>query len=161
MFKWIKIVKNQYLGLWLIGLLLFAIQEVPYMIMPLIHLEANPIMDMPTNSLFLDICEKIFGVLSVAVMVLIVNKDNKLFSLRDKNEIAFFTTASALILMNYIGWVLYFCGLQSVSLMIIFIFALPPLYYLFIGLWRKNYFLVGVATVFFIIHLSNGLVNLL
>ena len=35
MFKWFKIVKNQYFGLWLIGLLLFAIQEIPYMIMPL------------------------------------------------------------------------------------------------------------------------------
>lgn len=161
MFKWFKIVKNQYLGFWFLGLVLFAIQEIPYMIMPLIPLDANPVMEMPTNSVFLDVCEKIFGVLSVAVMVLIVNKDNRFFSVKTKSEIAFFSVAAVIILMNFIGWILYYCGLQSVAIMIVFIFVLPPLYYLFIGLWRKNYFLVAVAVIFFIIHLSNGLVNLL
>ena len=161
MFKWFKIVKNQYFGLWLFGLLLFAIQEIPYMIMPLIPLEANPIMEMPTNSLFLDVCEKIFGVLCVAVMVLIVNKDTKLFSVKTKNEIAFFCVAAGVIALNFLGWILYFCGIQSVAVMIAFIFVLPPLYYLFIGLWRKNYFLVAVSGTFLIIHLSNAFVNLL
>lgn len=161
MFKWFKIVKNQYFGLWLIGLLLFAIQEIPYMVMPLISLETNPIMNMPTNSLFLDICEKIFGVLCIVVMVLIVNKESRLFSLHTKSEITFFAIAAGLILANFIGWILYFCGLQSIAIMMIFIFTLPPLYYLFIGLWRKNYFLVIAAGLFFIVHLSNAFVNLL
>lgn len=161
MFKWFKIVKNQYCGLWLIGLLLFAIQEIPYMVMPLIPIETNPVMEMPANLLFLDICEKIFGVLCVVVMVLIVNKDNKIFSVKTKNEIAFFSVAVGVIVLNFIGWILYFCGLQSVAVMIVFIFVLPPLYYLFIGLWRKNYFLVAVSGMFLIIHLSNAFVNLL
>ncbi|MDE7439214.1 MAG: hypothetical protein K2N23_01715 [Clostridia bacterium] len=161
MFKWFKIVKSQYLGFWAIGLLLFAIQEIPYMIMPLLHLETNPIMDMPTKSLFLDICEKIFGILCVAVMVLIVHKDNKLFSLNSKSEIAFFTIAVGLIVFNFIGWILYFCGMQSVAIVITFLFALPPLYYLFIGLWRKNYFLTAVGAIFFVIHLANAFTNLL
>lgn len=161
MFKWFKIIKNQYLGLWLIGLLLFAIQEIPYMIMPLIPLENNPVMQMPTNSIFLDICEKLLGILCVAVMVLIVHKDNKLFSIKTKNDIAFFSAAAGTIFLNFIGWAIYFCGFQSEAIIIVFIFALPPLYYLFIGLWRKNYFLVTVANLFFIIHLSNAFVNLL
>ena len=131
------------------------------MIMPIIPLETNPIMEMPTNSVFLDVCEKIFGVLSIAVMVLVVNKDNKFFSVKTKNEIAFFSVAVGLIVINFIGWILYFCGFQSVAVMITFIFLLPPLYYLFIGLWRKNYFLVAVAGIFFIVHLSNAFVNLL
>lgn len=161
MFKWVKIVKNQYLGLWLLGVVFFAVQELPYMIMPLIPLQTNPVMNMPTNSLFLDICEKIFGVLCVAVMILIVNKDNKLFSVKTKSEIVFFSAAIAMIALNFIGWILYFCGMQSVAIMIIFIFALPPLYYLFIGLWRKNYFLVGTGGLFFVIHLTNAFINLL
>ena len=161
MFKWVKLFKNQYFGLWLIGLLLFAIQEIPYMIMPLIPLETNPIMNMPENSMFLDICEKIAGVLCVAVMVLIVHKDNKLFSVRTKTEIAFFSAAAGAIALNFLGWILYFCGIQSVAVMILFLFALPPLYYLFIGLWRKNYVLVAVSGIFFVIHLSNAFVNLL
>lgn len=161
MFKWFRVVKNQYFGLWLIGLLLFAIQEIPYMIMPFLPLETNPIMEMPTNVLFLDVCEKISGVLSVAVMVFIVNRDNKLFSVRLKEEIAFFSAAVGAIVLNFIGWTLYFCGMQSVVVMIIFLFALPPLYYLFIGLWRKNYFLTAVSCIFFVVHLTNGFINLL
>lgn len=161
MFKWVKIIKNQYLGLWLIGVVLFTVQELPYMIMPLITLQSNPIMNMPTNSVFLDVSEKIFGILCVVVMVLIVHNDNKLFSVKTKNEIAFFSVATVAIALNFLGWILYFYGIQTVAIMIVFIFALPPLYYLFIGLWRKNYFLVGTAGLFFVIHLSNAFVNLL
>lgn len=140
---------------------MFAIQEIPYMIMPLLHLETNPIMAMPTNSLLLDICQNIFGVLCVMAMILIVNKDNELFAVKTKPEIIFFSLAAGVIVLNFLGWILYFCGLQSVVIMIIFLFAMPPLYYLFIGLWRKNYFLVALSSVFFVIHLTNGLINLL
>lgn len=161
MFKWIKIVKNQYLGLWLLGAAFFVVQELPYMIMPLIPLQANPIMNMPTNSLFLDVCEKLFGVMCVAVMILIVHKDNKLFSVKTKSEILFFSIAVGAIALNFIGWIIYFCGIQTVAIMIVFIFVMPPLYYLFIGLWRKNYFLVGTGAAFFVVHISNALVNLL
>ncbi len=160
MFKWLKIIKNQYLGLWLLGLLMFAIQELPYMIMPLIPLATNPVMEMPNSSVILDVFEKILGVLCVAVMILIVHKDNKLFSVKTKSEKIFFFVALGIIVLNFIGWILYFCGRQSVAVMIFFIFALPPLYYLFIGLWRKNYFLVAVSIPFFIVHLSNAFVNL-
>ncbi len=161
MFKWFKIFKNQYLGIWLLGLLLFAIQEVPYMIMPIIPLTTNPIMEMPVNSASLDICEKILGVLCVVIMVLIAHKDNKLFSVKSGAEKIFFFMAAGILVLNFIGWALYFCGRQDVAVMIVFIFALPPLYYLFIGLWRKNYFLVTVSGLFFIVHLSNAFVNLL
>lgn len=131
------------------------------MIMPLIPLRVNPIMNMPTNSVFLDVSEKIFGILCVVVMVLIVHNDNRLFSVKSKNEIAFFSAAAGVIALNFVGWILYFCGIQTVAVMIVFIFALPPLYYLFIGLWRKNYFLIGTAGLFFVIHISNAFVNLL
>ena len=161
MFKWFRIVKNQYFGLWIVALAVFAIQEIPYMVMPLIPLEANPVMNMPANSLFLDICEKILGVLCIVVMLLIVNKNSALFSVHTKSEIAFFSVAVGLIVANFVGWALYYCGLQSVAIMIVFIFALPPLYYLFVGLWRKNYFLVITAGLFFAVHLSNAFVNLL
>lgn len=161
MFKWFKIVKKQHFGFWAIGLLLFAIQELPYMVMPLLRLETNPIMNMPTRSLFLDVCEKIFGVLCIVTMIFVVNKESSLFAVKSKNEIAFFAVAVGIIALNFVGWTLYFCGLQSVTIMIIFLFALPPLYYLFVGLWRKNYFLVAVSSAFFAIHLANAFVNLL
>ena len=131
------------------------------MIMPLIPLQTNPVMNMPVNSVFLDVCEMIFGVLCVVVMCLIVHNDNKLFTIKTKSEITFFSIAAGIITLNFIGWIIYYCGIQTVAVMIVFIFALPPLYYLFIGLWRKNYFLVGVSGMFFVIHLSNAFINLL
>lgn len=161
MFKWVKIIKSQYLGLWLLGLAVFAIQEIPYMIMPLIPLATNPVMEMPVNSLFLDICEKILGVLCIVVMVLIVNKDNRLFSIASRKEKIYFFIATGIIVLNFIGWIMYYCGIQSVATIILFIFVLPPLYYLFVGLWRKNYFLAIVSGLFFAVHLSNAFVNLI
>ena len=35
MVRWIKLFGNQYLGFWVLGLVLFALQEIPYMLMPL------------------------------------------------------------------------------------------------------------------------------
>ena len=43
MVKWIKLFDNQYVGFWVLGLLLFFLQEIPYMVMPLFKLETNPI----------------------------------------------------------------------------------------------------------------------
>ena len=61
MVKWIKLFSNQYLGFWLLGLVLFAIQEIPYMVMPLLKLKTNPIMNMTETSPYLDILEKVLG----------------------------------------------------------------------------------------------------
>ena len=36
MVRWIKIFGNQYLGFWALGLVLFALQEIPYLLMPLL-----------------------------------------------------------------------------------------------------------------------------
>ena len=52
----IKISENQYFGFWGLGLILFAVQEIPYMLMPLIRPETNPIMNMTETSAVLDRC---------------------------------------------------------------------------------------------------------
>ena len=69
MVRWVKIVGNQYFGFWVLGLVLFALQEIPYMLMPLFHLETNPIMNMTETSAALDMCEKILGSLCIALGV--------------------------------------------------------------------------------------------
>lgn len=62
------------------GIVLFALQEIPYILMPFIHLKSNPIMDMTETSAVLNICEKVFGSLCIALMVFVVHKDARLFS---------------------------------------------------------------------------------
>ncbi len=160
MFKWVKIFENQYLGFWILGLVLFAIQEIPYMVMPLFRLETNPIMNMRESSELLDLCEKILGSSCVALMTFVVHKNAVLFSVNEKTGMVFFLLAAAVLLLNFFGWALYFTGHQSIFVMMFFIVLLPPLYYVFIGLWRKNTILTVVGSVFLIVHFTHVLGNL-
>ena len=50
MVRWFRLFGNQYLGFWALGLVLFFLQEIPYMLMPFFHLEKNPIMTMAETS---------------------------------------------------------------------------------------------------------------
>ena len=160
MVRWIRILGNQYLGFWVLGLVLFALQEIPYILMPLFHLETNPIMNMAETSAVLDVCEKILGSLCIALMVFIVHKDATLFLIANDREKLFFTLAMVILLTNFFGWGLYFTGHQSIFVMIFFIVAMPPLYYMAIGLWRQNTLLVVTGAVFLAVHFCHVLVNL-
>lgn len=93
MTRWFKIYGNQYLGFWALGLVLFAVQEIPYMLMPLLHLETNPIMNMTEKAVMLDMIEKNLGSLCIAIMVFIIHKDVTLFSISSGREKLFFTLA--------------------------------------------------------------------
>ena len=160
MTRWVKIFGNRYLGFWVLGLLLFLIQEIPYMLMPLFHLETNPIMNMTETSATLDVCEKILGSLCIALMVFVVHKDAALFSIADSREKLCFTLAVIILLTNFFGWALYFTGHQSIFVMMFFIVVMPPLYYVAIGLWRKNTPLVITGAVFLAVHFVHVLGNL-
>ena len=160
MVRWMKLFGNQYLGFWLLGLILFALQEIPYMVMPLFHLEANPIMNMKESSVVLDICEKVLGSACIALMTFIVHKDAKFFSIAPGRERLFFILAVIVLLANFAGWALYFAGHQSVFVMMLFIVVLPPLYYVAVGLWRQNTPLVICGAIFLMVHFTHVLGNL-
>ena len=160
MVRWVKLFGNQYLGFWVLELVLFAIQEIPYMLMPLFHLETNPIMNMTETSVALDACEKILGSLCIALMVFVVHKDATLFSIADGREKLFFAMAMIILLANFLGWGLYFTGHQSIFIMMFFIVLLPPLYYVAVGLWRQNTPLTVAGAVFLAVHFTHVLGNL-
>lgn len=160
MAKFFKLFGNQYLGFWVLGLVLFAVQEIPYMIMPLFKLETNPIMNMKESSELLEILEKILGSSCVAFMIFIVHKESNLFSIADGKEKLFFSLSVIVLLLNFIGWAIYFGGHQSVFVMMFFIVLLPPLYYVFIGLWRNNILLSITGGVFLVIHFIHVFGNL-
>ena len=160
MVRWTKLFGNQYLGFWALGPLLFALQEVPYLLMPLFRLEADPLMNMPETSAALDLCEKVLGSLCIALMTFVVHRDASLFSAADGREKRFFLLAAAVLLANFFGWALYFAGHQSVFVMMVFLVAMPPLYYAAIGLWRQNTPLTAAAAVFLAVHFIHVLGNL-
>lgn len=160
MVRWFRLFGDQYLGFWVLGLVLFALQEIPYLLMPLFHLETNPIMNMTETSAMLDACEKILGSLCIALMVFIVHRDATPFSIANGREKMFFILAMVILLVIFLGWGLYFAGHQSVLVMMFFIVLLPPLYYVAIGLWRQNVPLTVTGTVFLIVHFTHVLGNL-
>lgn len=152
MFKFFKLFGDHYLGFWILGLVLFAAQEIPYMIMPLLKLETNPIMNMKESSAALDMAEKILGSLCIAFMMFVVHKNSNLFSAADGKERLLFILAVLVLLLNFIGWAFYFGGHQSIFVMMFFIVLMPPLYYIFIGLWRSNAILTVTGGLFLIVH---------
>ena len=137
----------------------FVIQEIPYMIMPLIKMKSNPIMNMQNEIPWIEKTQGIFGALSMIMLMLIVKDNDKFFSIGTYKEKIFFAITVLMILINYMGWTFYYLGFQYGWLIVISQFAVVPLYYLFFGLWKSNYLLVATASVFFIIHTINGCLN--
>lgn len=160
MVRWVKLARNQSLGFFALGLVFFILQELPYIMMPLIPLSANPLMEMQDKSVVLNAFEKVLGVSCIVSMLFLVRNDASWFSLGTPKEKAFFSIAMAAIAGYFIGWIFYFNGFQGLPLIFCLLVALPPVYYSFIGLWRRNYVLAVLGGMFFVAHLSNVWNNL-
>lgn len=159
MLKFVRIYKKYYLGISLIGILAFFIQEIPYIIMPLINPETNPIMNMQDEIKWIATAQGILGVLSMVLLMVLVRDDVPVLSISTAREKVFLSLTICMIMINFIGWAFYYTGHQYGWLIVISQFAVVPLYYLFFGLWKSNYPLVGTASIFFIIHTINGYMN--
>lgn len=160
MVKWIRITKHHYLGFWMLGLAFFVLQELPYIIMPLIPLSSNPLMEMQDKYIVLSIIEKVLGVSCIIIMLFLVRNDTKRFSIGSIKEVILFTIAMLALIGYFIGWIFYYNGFQNLSLILCSLVALPPIYYTFIGFWRRNYVLAFLGGLFLIIHISNVWNNL-
>ena len=159
MIKFIHLFKNYYLGISFIGIAAFVIQEIPYIVMPIFKPASNPIMSMTNEIKWIETVQGIFGILSMIILMLIVRDDVKLIPVETTKDKTFLFLTILMILINFVGWILYYMGHQYGWLIIISQFAVVPLYYLFFGLWKSNYLLVGTAVLFFVIHTINGIIN--
>ena len=160
MMKWVRLARNQYFGFFALGLAFFILQELPYIIMPFLSLSSNPLMEMRDKSLVLNAAEKVLGVLCIVMMLFLVRGDIKWFSLSNSRERGFFSVAMLAIVGYFVGWIFYFNGFQSLSLILCLLVALPPIYYTFIGLWRRNYVLAILGCIFLFVHIANVWNNL-
>lgn len=114
---------------------------------------------MQNEILWIEKVQGLVGMLSMFLLMLIVRDDVKFFSISTTKEKTFFALTIGMILINFVGWTFYYLGYQYDWLIVISQFAVVPLYYLFFGLWKSNYLLVGTASLFFIIHTINGYMN--
>lgn len=161
MIRFLRLFKHYYLGISFVGIAAFVIQEIPYIVMPLINPSSNPIMNMQNGIKGLEIAQGVFGVLAMILLMMIVRDDVKAFSIVSLKEKLFFFLTAAMILINFTGWAFYYMGYQYGWLIVMTQFAVVPLYYLFYGLWKKNYLLALTAVPFFVIHTVNGYINFL
>lgn len=159
MLKFVHIFKHYYFGISFIGIIAFVIQESPYIIMPLVKPESNPIMNIQNEIKWIETAQGIFGMLSMILLMLLVRDDVNLFPIETTREKVFFTLMLVMILINFVGWTFYYTGHHYGWLIVISQFAVVPLYYLCFGLWKNNYPLVWTAAIFFIIHTINGCMN--
>lgn len=159
MLKFVHLFQNYYLGISFIGIIAFVIQEIPYIIMPIIKLESNPIMNMQNEIKWIETVQGIFGMLSMVLLMLLVRDDVNLFPIATIREKIFLALTLAMIIVNFVGWTFYYTGHQYGWLIVISQFAVVPLYYLCFGLWKSNYPLVMAASLFFVIHTINGYMN--
>lgn len=157
--KFTHLFKHFYFGISFIGIAAFMIQEIPYIVMPLIKPASNPIMSVTSEIEWIETVQGLFGILSMVVLMLIVRDDIKPIPRETAKDKTFLFLMVMMILINYVGWTLYYMGHQYGWLIIISQFAAVPLYYLFFGLWKSNYLLVGTAVPFFVIHTINGILN--
>lgn len=160
MVKWIKISKNTYFGLFVLGILFFILQELPYIVMPFIPIASNPLMEMQDKSAVLNLLEKVLGVSCIIAMLFLVRTDAKWFSFRTKKERIYLSAAIIALIGYYLGWISYYGGYQSLPLILLSLVALPPIYYAFIGLWRRNNVLAVLGALFLAAHTSNVWNNL-
>ena len=147
MLKFIHLFKNYYLGISFIGIAAFVIQEIPYIVMPIFKPASNPIMNMTNEIKWIETVQGLFGMLSMILLMPIVRDDVKLIPIETTKDKTFLFLTILMILINFVGWILYYIGHQYGWLIIISQFAVVPLYYLFFGLWKSNYLLVGSAEV--------------
>lgn len=159
MLKFVHLFKSYYLGVSFIGIAAFVVQEIPYIVMPLIKPASNPIMNMQNEVKWIEAVQGIFGVLSMILLMLIVRDDVRLIPRETCKEKTLLFLTILMILINFIGWTLYYIGYQYGWLIVISQFIVVPLYYLFFGLWKSNYLLVGTAVPFSIFHTINGIMN--
>ena len=80
------------------------IQEIPYIIMPLIRPESNPIMEMQNEIKWIDTLQGISGVLTMIMLMLIVRDDVVVFPLGSTKEKVFFFLMLIMIAINFVGW---------------------------------------------------------
>ena len=84
--EFVRLFKNYYLGISFIGIAAFVIQEIPYIVMPLINPASNPIMNMQNEIEWIEMMQGIFGMLSMIMLMLIVRDDVKLIPLVSAEE---------------------------------------------------------------------------
>ena len=138
---------NYAFGFSLLGLLFYALQLLPNIIW-MVKPPANNVLTQNSSPYkILNITEQGCGILTVALLILLVNKSG------EGTPIFYLVLAILFLLGYYIAWVFYYKGVVHPWLLIIGIAAMPPLYFISVGLWLNNLIALIPCVIFGIAHI--------
>lgn len=140
--------RNYVFGFSMIGLLFYALQLLPNIIWMLAPPANNVLTKNSSPHQILNIIEQVFGIMTVAMLILLINKN------AERNNNLYLGLAILFLLGYYFAWVFYYRGVVSPWLLITGIAAMPPLYFLFVGLWMNNYVALIPCVIFGITHIA-------
>ena len=152
-----KIADHYKFGFSKYGLIVFLLQELPYLFWLLFPPHNNPLLNNIPQNAILGSLEKIGGVLSICTLMLIINKSFSCTKFKGK---LFFLCLSCLGIY-YICWICYLFGVTNALMLVLGMTAIVPIYYLFAALWLKNYFAVAASVMFLIGHTGSNIINFL
>ncbi len=144
--------KNYKLGFDVWGLLLFLIIMLPNFIWFAVP-APNDILRADSVTEAIDIIASICQVLMVAVLCVIINKDNKKISISP-----LIIATIACCLLYFTSWIFYYIGITN-AVVILGLTVPPCLAFLFFALDRKNMLAVIPISIFTVCHLIYGTVN--
>ncbi len=139
---------NYVFGFSLWGLILYALQLLPNIIWMLAPPANNVLTKNSSAYPILNIVEQVFGIITVAILILLINKGGR------RNSNLYIGLAILFLVGYYIAWIFYNKGVVSPWLLIIGIAAMPPLYFFFVALWMKNYAALIPCVIFGVTHIT-------
>ena len=102
-----------------------------------------------------DVLQNICRFLIIALLVFVIHKSEK----ENKQIKAYIVAAAVCLVGYYLSWVLYYAGNTNPWLLVMGLAASPSLFFIFVGLWLKNYLALIPSIFFAIIHIAVTFIN--
>lgn len=150
-----KMMNRYVFGFSLIGLILYALQLLPNIFWLLTPPANNVLAENSSAYQVFNIIEQVFGIMTVALLILLINKDG------GRSSSLYVGLAILFLAGYYSAWIFYYQGVVSPWLLIIGIAAMPPLYFFFVGLWLENYIALIPCAIFGVTHIAVTCTNYL
>lgn len=150
-----ELIKQYKINFSFYGFVAFVLQELPYLPWLLWPPKNNPLANNIAATPLLGILEQVGGVLTIAMLILIVRKDN----IRPNFKKGYFRLALICLIIYYGCWICYFAGITNGWIIVLGLSAPVPLYYLFIALGLKNPFAIIPSVVFLLGHTVSNAMN--
>lgn len=132
-------------------------QELPYVPWLVSSPVNNPLANNNPVNVFWGVLEQAGGILTVALLILIVRKETVKIIFNN----IFFIASIMCLAVYFVCWIFYYNGITNGWLIVIDLSAIVPIYYLFIALWLKNDFAIISGILFFIGHIGSNAINYL